>query len=267
MNLDWLYGPRARPATGPTYEIGRYEFRSAEIDIEAVYEALALVPREGYSGEEKFSVQTPTSFRSFGRKSVGDLGLSDRQNLHAGFYLQKQVPDGEPVREVLSVSIKFDAGKAPSVTVNRNDPTVMGDYGREDQVLAMSIIGTLLKDGRLLIPWWQHARYLIALPVLLVLICWLVLLNSYEFLPAAVVLGWTLLGTFVAGSVAVARYVTRKNRDKWPGMRVRGESRKETHIRRADSRQNVKVATITALITAALAVITGIVIWSVTGSS
>jgi hypothetical protein len=220
--------------------------RSVLIDLEGLLEAVSLADLPGHTRNVTYSVQGGRHPRRILEADLAGLGPTDRQNLSVHIELEQRRTDGS-VANAVSVAINFRRGEATAVRALK----IVGPDrpSRQFPQLTIPVVAALLKDGTPLVPWRQHAPHLVMLPVLLMVGCWIALLRSYEFLPPAVLLGWTALLSVGVGAVAIDRYLAKQVAGQVPGVRIREESRAKTASRRADSKRDLKVIVLTAVFT------------------
>jgi hypothetical protein len=246
MLSDLIYGPASIEVPGG-HEYGARRIRGRAVDLEALQEAIDL-SLGGVDGASVSIQEVRSTARFLKREELADLGPIDRQNL----MISVSRPEGSPhpYPHGLAVSIVLQQGQRTTVrAVTPAYPQRVDEHFRDQ------VIRTLVQDGTNIVPWKQLARHLVILPVLLMLLCWLNILGSTELTPAAVILGWTTLTVVTAGSVVADLYLAHRYAKDWPGVLLRQESRAKTASDRANHKRDVRVALITAAVTAVLSVL------------
>lgn len=231
---DWLFGPTTQYYPRGDGADGPVRVRSVTLDMDTVIEIGAML-KEWAGAEPAYSVtRTGSAYseRPIPEDELHRLPVEDRATLIVRVH--RQFPGDEPP---LSGSVTF-----------HGNPTVnVGSAEVRDRIVAK-----LLRNPPR-IKWRLVARLLpLLLPTVLIgLWAWVEAVQPMPFPGHAV--GWVAFGSLF---YKTARTIYRRRNATLigPGHRIRMESRAQTIARRADEKKNLKVAFITAVITAPIAV-------------
>lgn len=224
---NWLYGPTIQRFHGQPD--GPVRVRSVVLDMDTVIEIGAIL-KQWASTEPRFVVD------GGGQYLNGEVPVAELNSLAA------------EDRARLTVSVTRPDGITGVVTFHSNPIVNVTSPEVRDKIVEK------LLNNRPRVKWKLVAR-LVPLVLPLTLATLWIWLEAVQPMPApAHALGWVLIAGVL---IAVARpmYTRRGDTIIGPGHRIRMESRAQTVARRADERKNVKVATITTLVTVPLTIV------------
>lgn len=270
--LDWLYGPRL----AADYWWQEATLRNLTLDVETLFDASREIPQivkrskaarilfvDPYPGGAEMRELAYTSTteywlrdRTVSEDDIQALGTWDRGQITmvvrvmATEVISPENVDREPAGVKLDLFVESSDAKV----------RLGGDLGSRSEQVIRDIADYLYANASLR-PHWRGAQWLawlVPIPIALGAWLWLSLTNDVPVALHLLVFAVIVL----SGSGAAARALAGRKR-AWEttsgkSFRYRGESRTETRQRRADARSNVKVAFITALITAPIALVVGL---------
>lgn len=231
MLSDVLFGPRIMERGLDGLEAYAMRTRSLTLDMESLIECAVILDRR--VGPARFVVDDPQGELNVDRGDLAGLAQAARKTLRIVVDIREEVFS-------TAGTVTFYANQAPGIFFPEN-------YA----FLRHQIATHFLDRGTPRVAWLRLARYLTFLPFLGLLAAWIVSVASTEIPAPVAVFGWLIVASsFVLGIVGFRRLHLLRNR--YPGHRIRQESRAATAARRADEKKNLKVALITAPITLAV---------------
>jgi len=235
MAKNWLYGPKVQR------DIGEQPLwvRATTIDIETIADLADLVELRVPGSAVQISVtdRMQTRGRDISREDLAGLDASDRSNLML-----------TAARPTEATFLNLFISRSSRLAI-----WVQPIYSAEEPIaasnlLAMEIAEKIANNGTPIFIWRRVLSVLPYVGLLALALAWF----SAELvtrMPLPLHLAGWLAVLFAA---FVARNISRENNARlassMTGIYVREESREQTSARRADTRMNIKVAAITALI-------------------
>lgn len=280
--LDWLYGPRYLM---DTHQRGAATLRNLTMDVETLFdlsvEMPGIVDRSGLMMAQ-FMEQDELQFSDGDVERIGPPALiytsETRYQLRGRDVSEddlRNLGTSDRGQIVMTVDIRAaemtspTEGKAPisagisAIVSSAHAHVRFTDPSKPQIEPTISDIADYLHRNSSCRPYWRGTRWLAWLapiPVALGAWLWAALTNDWPFSLHVLIFAVLILSS--SGVVARAFAARKRSRTETIGksFRYRGESRKDTQQRRADTAANVKVF----LITAPVSLIVGLIVGALT---
>ena len=266
---DWLHGPKFMQAGFSSVSL-----RNLTLDIDTLFDLADEIPSmmrnagllesnslEGFTTEVEYRVRG----RLIDASKVRELGVPDRNQLEFRVVVARdQQPEGHAhwIR-VFETSVTLNAPTG-MLSAGGSNPTNSGS------TLVLRQIADRLYENGDQVADWPAVRWvwsMIPIPVAIAAWAWVAIAVELPVSVHVLILAIIALGSvpLVQKAMASVRAV-RLQQDAPPHwVRFRGESRKETIQRRADTHENLKVGAITLVAGALLGVLGTLLTTALTG--
>ncbi|KQQ65716.1 hypothetical protein [Microbacterium sp. Leaf320] len=263
--FDWLYGPRL-----PAADLGPVSLRNVTLDIDTFFDLAEEIPEIVKSAgvftemnPDLLTTQNTVRYESNAVYKLRDrvvdqdrirgLGVPDRNQLQLEVTVSVWEDKPEVSDKVSEVSVQV---VAPQAMVFVNGQVI---FGRTTGAIAREVARYVYANATHHPDWpaLRWAWWLIPIPIAVAAWVWVALTVELPVPVHALILAVIALASFSSIQRAAAGIRSAQRQDNAPHHRIRfrGESRVETQQRRADTRQNVRVALVTAPIAIGIGVV------------